>query len=78
MFRPMNFISNNKNLKFVFEALLNSFKQILNIFMLVFIVWLIFGVMGIFLFSNNFGYCETPNNFDINKFEVLINTSIII
>ena len=71
MFRPLNFISNNKNLRLVFEALIHSITQILNIIMIVFLVWLIFGVIGISLFSNNFGYCEFPENFDINQDQVI-------
>lgn len=66
MLRPLNFISNNKDLKLVFEALLRSFAQIINIIMIVILVWLIFGVIGVSVFGNNFGYCVSPENFGIS------------
>ena len=66
MLRPLNFISNNKDLKLVFEALLRSFAQIINIIMIVLLVWLIFGVIGVSVFGNNFGYCVSPDNFGIS------------
>jgi len=72
MLRPLNFISNNKDLKLIFDALFRSLAQIVNILMIVFLVWVIFGVIGVSVFGNNFGYCEYPENFGVNQDNVII------
>ena len=81
IFRPLKFISINRNIRTVAQSLLKSAYAITNVFFLIVIVWyrnniylyimtiirLIFGILGIILFRDRFGYCDNKMNFGINK-----------
>jgi hypothetical protein len=56
--RPLRFISHNVNMKMVVVALLESVGSILNVMIVVMVVWLMFAILGVNLFSGKFFYCS--------------------
>ena len=62
--RPLRFISHNVALKMIVIALLESVGGIFNVMIVVFMVWLIFAIMGVNNFGGKFFYCN------IDKFEL--------
>jgi hypothetical protein len=58
--RPLRFISHNNSMKLVVTALLESIAAILNVAIVVLIIWLIFAILGMSLFSGKFHYCTNP------------------
>lgn len=55
--RPLRFISHNSSMKLVVTALLESVAAIMNVTIVVLIVWLIFAILGMSLFSGKLHYC---------------------
>ena len=55
-------------MKIIFTALISSIKGLLNVFLVIFYIWLIFAMIGVSLFKNRFGYCDEvkKENFFIN------------
>eukprot|EP00347_Sterkiella_histriomuscorum_P003601 403363663 len=55
--RPLRFISHNIQMKTVVVALFESIGHIFNVMIVVMIVWLMFAILGVNLFSGKFFYC---------------------
>ena len=53
-FRPLRFISHNSAMKTIVIALLESVGHIVNVVIVVMIVWLMFAILGVSLFSGKF------------------------
>ena len=56
--RPLRVISHNVALKMIVIALLDSVGGIFNVMIVVFMVWLIFAIMGVNFFGGRFFYCS--------------------
>jgi hypothetical protein len=52
--RPLRFISHNISMKLVIVALFESIGGIFNVIVVVLIVWLMFAILGVNLFSGKF------------------------
>lgn len=66
-------VSHNPNMKLVVLALFQSIGPLLNVIVLVFFIFLIFGIMGITLMGGTFGYCASLSNYyGVNKSQVKI------
>lgn len=61
--RPLRFISHNVALKMIVAALMESVSSIFNVMIVVMVVWLMFAIFGINLFSGKFFYCS------VNKYK---------
>lgn len=55
--RPLRFISHNKNMKIVVNSLLKSLPGLGNVLIFIFLIWLMFGILGINFMSGKMGYC---------------------
>ena len=62
----MRLVSHSDNMKIVLQALLKSVKGILSVFLIVLLIWIMFGILGTVLFKERFGYCEEIDNFEVN------------
>ena len=62
--RPLRFISHNLNMKIVVNALLESVSAIFNVIIVVILVWLMFAILGVSLFSGKFYACKEDSSFD--------------
>lgn len=62
--RPLRFISHNLNMKIVVNALLESVSAIFNVIIVVILVWLMFAILGVSLFSGKFYHCDEDRSFD--------------
>ena len=69
--RPLRFVSHNINMKIVVTALLSSTGAITNVFIVVFMVYLMFSILGMSLLQNKSGYCNIQNFYNINKEQCL-------
>ena len=72
--RPLRFISHNKNLRIIVNSLLGSFNGIFNVTIVILLIFIMFSILGVFLFSNRMNYCSRASlpNFDpyeVNKKE---------
>mmetsp|Transcript_23808 Transcript_23808/g.20742 ORF Transcript_23808/g.20742 Transcript_23808/m.20742 type:complete len:260 (+) Transcript_23808:400-1179(+) len=67
--RPLRFISHNVNLKIVVIALLESLGGIFNVVIVVFLVWIMFAILGVSLLRGRMGYCDSFNP-EVGKFGV--------
>jgi len=56
--RPLRFISHNIAMKIIVVALLESVGHIINVMIVVMIVWLMFAILGVSLFSGKFQHCS--------------------
>jgi hypothetical protein len=63
-FRPLRFISHNPNLKIVVNAILESLTALINVFIIIILIWVMFAIFGVFIFSGKLGYCS------MNEFEM--------
>ena len=55
--RPLRFITHNISMKIVVNAIFNSVTAIFNVGVVIFIVWLIFAIFGVAIFSGKFYSC---------------------
>lgn len=55
--RPLRFISRNSGLKTIVTCLLQSIGHIINVVIVLLIIWLMFAILGVSLFSGKFFYC---------------------
>lgn len=69
--RPLRFVSHNVNIKIVVTALMQSMGAIMNVLIVVFLVYLMFGILGISLMKDKSGYCDIENYYNINKDECI-------
>ena len=65
-FRPLRFISHNPNLKVVVNAILGSLVGLMNVLIVILLVWIMFSILGVFLFLNKLGYCYIDENSTAN------------
>lgn len=56
--RPLRVISHDKDLKMIVIALLESVGGIVNVMIVVFMVWLIFAIMGVNFYGGKFMHCS--------------------
>jgi hypothetical protein len=56
--RPLRFVSHNINMKIVVNALLQSVGAIFNVLIIVFLLWLMFAILGNALFKDRMNYCN--------------------
>ena len=56
--RPLRFISHNKNLKIIVNSLLGSMTGILNVTIVIVMIFIMFSILGVFLFKNKLYYCK--------------------
>jgi len=54
-------------MKIVVNALVESVNAIFSVSIVIFLVWLMFGIIGVSLFANKLGYCDTDDYYGINK-----------
>jgi hypothetical protein len=55
--RPLRMIAHNPELKMIINALLDSMGSIMNVLIVIAVVYLIFAIIGVNLFSGRFYYC---------------------
>ena len=55
--RPLRMIAHNPELKMIINALLDSMGSIMNVLIVIAVVYLIFAIIGVNLFSGRFFYC---------------------
>lgn len=59
--RPLRFISHNSGMKTIVVALLGSVSGIFNVLIVVFVVWMMFGILAVNFFGGKMQYCtELP------------------
>ena len=56
--RPLRMISRNPDLKLMVSALMESVGSIMNVLVVIGIIYLIFAILGVNLFSGRFFYCS--------------------
>lgn len=64
--RPLRFISHNVNMKIVVTALLSSGGAITNVFIVVFLIYLMFAILGMSLMQGKLGYCDINDYYGLN------------
>lgn len=55
--RTLRFVSSNKNMKIVVSSLFRSLNAILNVFIVILMAWIMFGILGMSFFADKLGYC---------------------
>lgn len=58
--RPLRFINQNLSIKVLVTALLESIVAILNVGIVIFVIYLIFAILGVSLFAGKFYSCTLP------------------
>ncbi|CAD8196993.1 unnamed protein product [Paramecium pentaurelia] len=66
-FRPMKLMYRLSWLTNLREAIGRSLFDIFNVLITLLSVWMIFGVYGIILYEQQFGYCEDKMQFEVNR-----------
>ena len=65
--RPLRFVSHNINMKIVVTALLASTGAIANVLIVLFLVYLMFAILGISLMQEKAGFCDIPNYYNVSE-----------
>jgi hypothetical protein len=65
--RPLRFVSHNVNMKIVVNALLSSTSAIMNVVIVVFLVYLMFAILGMSFIRDKLGYCDVKAYFNVSK-----------
>lgn len=68
--RPIRFIVVIKKLRLVVNALTESMSAILSVTLLLLSLWIGYGILGIILYRQRFGFCGNPLNFEVGIEEV--------
>lgn len=55
--RTLRFVSSNKNMQIVVTSLFRSLNAILNVFIVILMAWIMFGILGMSFFADKLGYC---------------------
>ena len=66
--RPLRLLHHNKSMKLIVTTLLESLTGILNMILVLFLVWLMFAILGVSLMKGKMNYCNfssTGPNYDI-------------
>ena len=75
----MRLISHNDNLKIVTTALMDSITSIINVFVVILLIWMMFAILGVSLLKDKMGYCSGVDNiYDINYDKVIVILKIIL
>jgi len=61
----LRFIAINKGLRLVANALRESVSAILNVTLLLISLWIAYGILGIILYRDRFGFCGNRLNFGV-------------
>ena len=56
--RPLRLLHHNKSMKLIVTTLLESIPGILNMIVVLFIVWLMFAILGVSLMKGKMGHCH--------------------
>lgn len=56
--RPLRFISHNKNLRIIVNSLIGSMTGIFNVTIVIVLIFIMFSILGVFLFQNRLNYCN--------------------
>lgn len=67
--RPLRLISHNVQLKLIINSLFDSLEAIINVFLIVLVIFFIFSIVGITLFSSLFNTCYKPDQNILRAFE---------
>jgi hypothetical protein len=59
----IRFISHNKNMKIVVNALMESVTAILNVSVVIGMIWIMFGILAISFLKDEMGYCDGIGGF---------------
>lgn len=78
--RPLRFISHNVQLKLIVRSLMDSVEAILNVLGIIIIIFIMYGIAGITLFSNGYHTCYQRSTIygyplAFSKFSDLLNQS---
>ncbi len=68
--RPLRFISHNKNLRIIVNSLLGSFNGIFNVTIVILLIFIMFSILGVYLFNNRMNYCARASTPYFDPFEV--------
>ena len=55
-----------EEINIVINSIVKSLYGISNVLIFVLIIWLFYAIIGIQLFKNKFGYCQSPENMNVN------------
>ena len=70
--RPLRFISHNQAMRLIVGALIESTGAIVNVFMVVVVVFMIFAILGVNFFGGGFYYCTIERYILHNKKQCLM------
>ena len=59
--RPLRMVSRNEGLKIVVSAVLQALPDVMNVFLIMLLFYLIFGILGVIFFKGSFYTCTDPN-----------------
>ena len=59
--RPLRLINHNLSMKIAVSALIDSMIAICNVLIVIFVVWLVFAILGVSLLSGKMHYCSEAN-----------------
>lgn len=66
--RPLRFISHNKEMKVVVNALLESISALFNVMIVIMMVWIMFAILAISFMGNKMNYCAgVANIYGVDK-----------
>jgi hypothetical protein len=65
--RPLRFVSKYRHMKTVVNSLARIVTPLFNVFIVIFIVWLIFGILGMSFLSDKLYYCDIKFFYDVSK-----------
>ncbi|CAK62925.1 unnamed protein product (macronuclear) [Paramecium tetraurelia] len=68
-FRPLKLLYRIKWVVRVRAAITQSLFDIINVFVVLLLVWLMFAVFSMMLFSDKMGFCEEQTNYDVGQGE---------
>lgn len=57
-------------MKIVVVSLLDSFGSIMNVIVVILIVWLLFGLLGVYLLADKLGYCGIEEYYGVSQQQV--------
>ena len=70
--RPLRFVTHNKNIKIIVNAVLESSNSLLNVSMVILLFKVMFSMIGVSLFRGKLGYCSgIPSPYNISIDEVI-------
>ena len=67
IFRTLRYLSGNNYIKVLFNALIKSFEGLCNAFVLILVIFIMFSIVGVHLFSGKFQYCSIDKYVNSNR-----------